>query len=234
MREQAAKLKELLCDSLAHCLHALGPDVAVFLSGGLDSSLMLALANEVVGRPLPAITVAASLNHPDVKMACEVARMLGSKHYVHIPSQSDMARIRIKLWGRPSDLEATGDGVYYACECAAEHFSAVLSGDGADELFGGYQDHIKNPVPATFENRWNRIWYEQIYPLQRVAIETGILVALPYMRPEVVDYAWELPLELKVQGGVGKVVLREVAQGLVPDYVLIRRKRGFCCAFTNC
>ncbi len=117
--------------------------VACLLSGGVDSSLISAYAQELTGS-LTTITVKMPDDRFDEsKYAAEVAKHLGTKHHV-VEAQPDAANDLVYLInqaGLPfgdSSLLPT----YWACRAASKHAGVVLTGDGGDELFVGYHRHF--------------------------------------------------------------------------------------------
>jgi asparagine synthase (glutamine-hydrolysing) len=131
-------------------------DVALglFLSGGLDSALMAAIAHK--SRPdIKAFTV--RMPHPDYDesdAAADTAKAIGIDHTILDcdPHPADDLIKLIEQLGLPfgdSSLLPT----YWVCKAAREHVKVALSGDGGDELFGGYRRHTIN----TTLNRQRRL-----------------------------------------------------------------------------
>jgi asparagine synthase (glutamine-hydrolysing) len=128
--------------------------LGVFLSGGIDSALITALTHKY-RHDLQAFTV----RMPDARFdesqaAGETADQIGIEHHIldcdpH-PAQ-DLLHL-IEQLGLPlgdSSLLPT----YWVSKAACEHVKVALSGDGGDELFGGYRRHTINPIL----NRWHRL-----------------------------------------------------------------------------
>ncbi len=125
--------------------------LGLFLSGGLDSALIAAIAKQ--HRPdIKAFTVRMPDPRLDEsKAAAETAAHLGLDHTIidcdpnagDSPLAEDLVRL-IEQLGLPfgdSSLLPT----YWVCRAAREHIKVALSGDGGDELFGGYRRHTINP-----------------------------------------------------------------------------------------
>jgi asparagine synthase (glutamine-hydrolysing) len=129
--------------------------VAVFLSSGLDSSLIAALAQRRSAEPLTALTLTfddyrGTLND-EGPLAAEVARAVGARHVERRVSRTEF----LDLW--PRALEAMdqpsidGFNTYVVSKVAHdEGFKVVLSGLGGDELFGSYDSFRDVP-------RWHRL-----------------------------------------------------------------------------
>lgn len=114
--------------------------VGIFLSGGLDSSLLGTFAARQAPGSLHTFTIAASSDHPDAAAARQVAAALGTVHHEHLEPLPDLDRAL---------AEATavheGPSSFSILDVAAapirRHVKAILCGDGADELFAGYRVH---------------------------------------------------------------------------------------------
>jgi len=128
--------------------------LGVFLSGGIDSGLIAAIA----GRELPGLRT-FTVRMPDARYdeseaAAETARAIGTDHTTldcEPDPAADLVRL-IERLGQPladSSLLPT----YWLCKAARGHVKVALSGDGGDELFGGYRRHTIAPVL----NRWRRV-----------------------------------------------------------------------------
>ena len=134
--EGAAQLETVLDDSLKH--HMLSDvEVGAFLSGGVDSGYLAAASGAD-----QAFTVGFDEGdrYNDVEKAAQVAKAAGLKHHVKIISKEE-------FWNSLPDVmyhmdEPSGDAsavaLYFLAQEAAKHVKVVLSGEGADELFGGY------------------------------------------------------------------------------------------------
>ena len=119
--------------------------VGAYLSGGVDSSLIAALAaKERKGAGLH--TFAAGFGDPrfdETSWARTVAGIVGSTHHEVRVTADDFQKSWSKLsWHRDAPLSEPADvAVYSLAQRAREHVKVVLSGEGSDELFGGYPKH---------------------------------------------------------------------------------------------
>jgi asparagine synthase (glutamine-hydrolysing) len=122
--------------------------LGVFLSGGLDSSTIVAYAHKAGLRPLKTFTIGMDRpewdESPDAKV---VADHFKTEHHVLPLHEQDMARNlpeTVMTLVRHFD-EPFGDSsalpTYYVSKLAREHVTVILSGDGGDELFAGYQSN---------------------------------------------------------------------------------------------
>lgn len=140
--------------------------VGVFLSGGLDSSAILAsLSNKLLHSPR-SFTIGYDFStHTDERLeASAIASYLRSKHHhTHVKS-SDVGRILDKVvWHLDEPTYSTvGPSTYVLSELAAKHVKGVLTGDGSDELFMSYH-YLEKPFEA-IKNKtdWKSVYQEQI------------------------------------------------------------------------
>jgi asparagine synthase (glutamine-hydrolysing) len=135
----ADQVEDALRRSIARRLMADVP-VGAFLSGGLDSSTVVALAQLVSGTPVRTFTVAVGGSGDESAAAAAVAAHLGTEHTtLDLPESAalDLATRMASVYDEPF---ADPSGIPTAVLCAAtrQHVTVALSGDGADELFGGY------------------------------------------------------------------------------------------------
>ena len=228
--EAAALVRSALADSIAVRLDTSLP-VGVILSGGLDSSITLAHVREM--RPdCVAFTVGAP-GSADIAYASKLAADLGVRHeIIEIPPR--MIRLaQVKEAIRISELTEYGDiinavvSVPLFRRIADLGIKVVLTGDGSDELFGGYAmyDHV-GPERARrlFVHKLANLGRTELQRVDRTSMASGVEVRVPFLDPVVVDLAMRLPMALKVRGKTEKWILRQAFAGLLPDYVRLRPK----------
>jgi len=133
---------DILCESIEGRLIADAP-MCVFLSSGVDSSLLVALAAREFDRPLDCITVSIAPGTPldEAGLARETAEALGVSHTVidgrEGQAQGD-AQFYLQMYGQPNGT-LTVASVYQIAKAGAERgFRAGLTGMGGDEIFLGY------------------------------------------------------------------------------------------------
>ena len=142
-------LASALRDSVARHMVADVP-VGVFLSAGLDSGLLAALAAETRGAGLEAVTLGIrgfqGTAEDEVPLAAEVAGAHGARHRVVWIEPEDFANARADLLAAMDQPSVDGVNVYFVARAArAAGLKVALSGLGGDELFGGYDTFAKVP-----------------------------------------------------------------------------------------
>jgi asparagine synthase (glutamine-hydrolysing) len=140
-RESLDNLEGLLRDSVARRLVADVP-VGIFLSGGIDSSLVTALAQTEATGPVRTFTVGFSgENEDEAARAATVARHLATDHtQIDLTPDDALATLPnlATLWDEPF-ADPSQLPTALLCRETRRHVTVALSGDGGDELFGGYR-----------------------------------------------------------------------------------------------
>lgn len=116
-----------------------------FLSGGIDSTLIATYMTKVLRRSIKTFTIGFEDNaYSETKYASRVAKQLGAEHYFEIikPDALEILPSLVKHYGEPFG-DSSAIPTYYVSKLAREHVPMVLSGDGSDEAFLGYQSYSK-------------------------------------------------------------------------------------------
>jgi asparagine synthase (glutamine-hydrolysing) len=139
----AARLRQLLRESVADCLEGDEPP-GVWLSGGLDSSAIVAMMADLGTDSIRTFSVGfEEESYDELRYARIVADRFGTEHaeYVMEPPAPDLVRRALKCLREPlADLGFLS--TFVAAERASNRVKTVLSGEGADELLGGYDCHV--------------------------------------------------------------------------------------------
>jgi asparagine synthase (glutamine-hydrolysing) len=177
-RHAKARTRELLSDAVRKRLIADVP-VGCFLSGGLDSSAVAFEAARILPKE-NLLTFAAgfsndeeSKHYDETPYAQQVAKRIGSLHQI---LQIDASQIDAASIMRHFD-EPFGDSsaipTYLLCQQTARHVKAVLSGDGGDELFGGYLRFRA----GLLSEKYQTLWQLALSPLSLVASSPHSLIS---------------------------------------------------------
>lgn len=227
--------------------------VGLFISGGLDSSLIAGIATRVLGqRGLPSFAIGMP-GSPDVQNAQIVADFLGTQHHTvtfdvegeglavveevirHLETY-DMTTIRASV---PQFLLA---------QYVARHtdVKVVLSGEGSDELFGGYMySHLapsNDALQADSARLVRELQYFDVLRTDRTTAAHGLEVRVPFLDRNFIQLVASLPASYKNPSSssgrpprIEKAVLREAfapgagkpANAIIPDEILHRTKNAF-------
>jgi asparagine synthase (glutamine-hydrolysing) len=117
-------------------------EVGAFLSGGIDSSLIVAIASNYVDK-LKTFTVKFDGSFDESKLARLTAKKYNTDHteiFIPMNLENDIEKILCN-YGEPF-MDSSAVPSYYVSQEAKKHVTVVLNGDGADELFGGYRRYV--------------------------------------------------------------------------------------------
>lgn len=207
-------------------------EIGSWLSGGLDSSGIASLANPFV-KKLHSFS-AGIKDASDLKFARLMAEYLKSVHHEVIISVNDMITILPKVIYQLESFDAllvrSSITNYFVAKEASQYVENVLSGEGGDELFGGYLYLKELPLPE-LENELlditSRLHNTALQRVDRCASAFGINAHLVFLDPEVVSYALKIPVEYKIKNGIEKWILRLALRDILPEQILKRTKAKF-------
>jgi asparagine synthase (glutamine-hydrolysing) len=141
--ELARELLDRLRDSVAAHLVADVP-VGVLLSGGVDSGTLTALASEAAGEPVRTFSIGfAESSFNELERARAVASRYGTDHHELVlePDAVELLPRLVSAFDEPFG-DSSALPTYLVSELAASSVKVVLSGEGGDELFGGYYTYV--------------------------------------------------------------------------------------------
>ncbi len=146
------QLRGVLTDAVRSHLVSDVP-LGAFLSGGVDSSLVVGLMSETSGARVKTFSI--GFNEPafdELEHARRVARHFGTDHHEFIV-EPDAVGILDRLVSHFDEPFADSSAIptWYVSEMARRHVTVVLSGDGGDELFGGYDRYLPHPRVVAFD-----------------------------------------------------------------------------------
>lgn len=209
----ADELRERLYDSVRAHLLADVP-VGVLLSGGVDSSLLTALASKASPRRVSTFSIGfeeRSFNELD--LARQVARRYGTDHHelVVSPQISELLPQLVQAFDEPF-ADSSAVPTYLVSQLAAQQVKVVLSGEGGDELFGGYETYAAGQLAARVGPAAARL-----APLVDLLPSSSARVSLDYRAKRFVRAAALPPLE-RHHGFKEIFSTRERERLLVPDW----------------
>jgi asparagine synthase (glutamine-hydrolysing) len=323
--EASHELERLLRDAVRLRMVSDVP-IGVFLSGGVDSSLVAALMQAQSDGPVRTFAMGFSdAAYDEAPFAAAVARHLGTHHTEMYVTADDAVGVIPKLAAMYDEPFADSSQIptHLVAQLARRHVTVALSGDGGDELFGGYNRYfigqklfhrlaaIPRPLrpllgrmlTAVSPRAWDRVlsgilrqlrpgerihkvarvlaagdpdamyfelvshwsnvvigeserpgpladrgswppledpvermmYFDQLSYLpddiltkvDRASMAMSLEVREPLLDHRLVEFAWTLPLSMKVRGAKGKRVLRRVLDRYVPHALIERPKMGF-------
>jgi asparagine synthase (glutamine-hydrolysing) len=330
--EAVSALEQVLRQSIRRQMVADVP-LGAFLSGGVDSSTVVALMQAESARPVKTFTIGFhETGYDEARYADAVARHLGCDHaalYVSPRDALDVIPALPRMYDEPF-ADSSQIPAFLVSRLARSQLTVSLSGDGGDELFGGYNRYLwvsriwrhlgwmpRNPrlalsaiLTSCAPQNWNtlfrglnpllpkRLRYanpgdklhkaaeilaarapEEVYlglvshwkqpaqlvkngmepqgnslqrlnlpdfeqrmmaldamtylpddilvKLDRAAMAVSLETRVPLLDKNVLEFAWRLPLRLKIRAGQGKWLLRQVLYRHVPQSLIERPKMGF-------
>ncbi len=326
IRDAVDELESAIRESVALRMRSDVP-LGAFLSGGIDSSTVVALMQRQTSRPIQTFCIGNRLpGYDESSHAADVARHLGCEHHTLIAEPHEMLSIVPDIagfWDEPF-ADSSQVPTYMVSRLTRGHVTVALSGDGGDELFGGYNRHRWAPLlwkvadflpgPAKralgglrmvrvedwdrlfralrldgavrlpgdklhkvaalahadsaheFYERLRSHWFDPnevltgidaeersrrqapaasfgeqtmfydmveylpddiLTKVDRASMAVSLEARVPLLDHEVVELAWQLPLEWKIRGRESKWILRRVLARHVPERLFNRPKTGF-------
>lgn len=213
--------------------------VGFLLSGGLDSSLVCAIAARKSEKPIKTFAIGMSEDAIDLKYAKQVADYIGSEHReVYMTPEEVLSSLEevIRLLGTFDITTIRASmGMYLVCRAIHEQtdIRVILTGEISDELFGYKYTDFAPSAKAFQEEAVKRIRELHMYDVLRAdrCISVNSLEArVPFGDLDFVKYVMALDPELKLNKyGKGKYLLRHAFEegGYLPDEILWREKAAF-------
>jgi asparagine synthase (glutamine-hydrolysing) len=152
--EAAEALRAVLRSAVASHLMSDVP-LGAFLSGGVDSSIVVGLMAQASSRPVKTFSIGFDdPRYDELEPARVVAQHFATEHHEFVvrPDALSIIDDLITHFDEPFG-DSSAIPTWYVSELARRHVTVVLSGDGGDELFGGYDRYFPHPRVAAFD-RW--------------------------------------------------------------------------------
>ncbi len=212
--------------------------VGFLLSGGLDSSLVCAIAARRSKAPIKTFAIGMDTDAIDLKYARQAADYIGSDHTEVIITREDV----LSSLERVVELLGTYDittirasmGMYLLCKAIHEQtdIRVLLTGEISDELFGyKYTDFA--PTPQAFqeeaEKRLRELHMYDVLRADRCIAANSLEARVPFGDLDFVEYVMAIDPEKKLNTyGKGKYLLRRAFEGgWLPESILWREKAAF-------
>ncbi|MBI2874174.1 MAG: asparagine synthase B [Firmicutes bacterium] len=229
------ELKERFEQAVAKRLLADVP-VGVFLSGGLDSSLVSAVARRLTTAPVLHSFAVGCEGSPDLEASRQVAAHLGTAHHVLTYGSDEiigsLREVIHRLESFDTALVRSAVPTFLVSRLAREWVKVVLSGEGADELFGGYHYLKDASVPDLGQELYaitRALHNTNLQRLDRLTMANSLEGRVPFLDLQVVDLGFHLADDLKIHGPgqIEKWILRKLAEEYLPGDIAWRRKEKF-------
>lgn len=183
-----AQLRTRLEDAVAATMVSDVP-VGAFLSGGLDSSVVVALMSRLAARPVRSFAVGFhERSYDELPYARRVAEHCGTEHHETViePTIEDLLMGLVEAFDEPFG-DSSAVGAWVVAQAAAGATKVVLSGDGGDEIFGGYviyqADHLAD-------------WYRRLPAVLAERAIPSLVARLPASEDKM---SWDLKLRRFVE-----------------------------------
>ena len=220
--------------------------IGVLLSGGLDSSLTSSIAARLLkekGKELHSFSIGLDADAPDAKAARKVAEFLGTKHHeVHFTIEQGIAILDKLIWHLETyDVTSVraSTPMYFLSKAITDlGVKVVLSGEGADEIFGGYLYFRNAPSTVDFQKetieRVQKLFTADLLRADKSTMAHGLEARVPFLDKAFLEAAMLIKGEEKqpkTYNGVEKYILRKAfdtpEDPYLPTEVLWRQKEQF-------
>lgn len=212
--------------------------IGFLLSGGLDSSLVCAVSQKLLDKPIKTFAIGMSTDAIDLKYAKEVADYIGSEHTEVIITKEDVIRELPNVIALLGTYDITtiraSMGMYLVCKAIHEDTDVrvLLTGEISDELFGyKYTDFA--PSPEEFQKeavkRIDEIHMYDVLRADRCISVNSLEARVPFGDLDFVQYVMSIDPARKMNVyGKGKYLLRHAFEGdYLPYDILMREKAAF-------
>ncbi len=205
--------------------------VGVVLSGGLDSSLALIHVREM--HPDCVAFTVGTEGSEDLAYARRLTADLGVPHEVVTLRPRDIGLADVREAIRVSEATEYGDVINSVVSMRLfervhqSGIKVVLTGDGSDELFGGY-DMYRDIAPeqsrSLFRHKIRHLSRTELQRVDRTSMGNGVEARVPYLDLDMLSMAMRIPDSMKQRDGYEKWILRHAFADVLPDYIRERHK----------
>ena len=213
--------------------------VGVFLSGGLDSSLVAAIAARRAARDGERCKTFAvgTPDSPDLLAARQVAEALGTDHFETLYTAGEalaaLPDVVRAIESFDPGLVRSAVPNWFLSQAAAQEVKVVLTGEGADELWAGYaylrEFTGSGALEAELARTVRGLHNLNLQRCDRVTMAHGLEARVPFLDREVIAWALRVPAQEKLASAERpeKLLLRRAFTGWLPDELLWRDKAEF-------
>jgi asparagine synthase (glutamine-hydrolysing) len=233
-------LRQALCDAVSKSISEV-PRVAVAFSGGVDSSLLAKICTGYLKKQVTLVTIGFSGSHDIIFSRTIAAKMGMDKDYRvyeidYCDFEENLRRIREAIRCNNTSHIENCIAYFYICRVAKDNdVNMVLSANGCDELFCGYDKYRRTYDEG--EAAMNRLMdrtlsneFALIEEIKTVACQLGVQVRQPFLSQSFIEFARTIPTDQKIHGRgdrIRKHILRQTALDLgVPDESAMKPKKA--------
>ena len=209
------------------------------LSGGLDSSLVCAIAADILKKPIRTFAIGMDIDAIDLKYAKQVADYIGADHTEVIMTRQQVLDYLETVIAALGTYDITtiraSMGMYLVCKAINEQtdLKVLLTGEISDELFGyKYTDFAPNAAQFQKEaqKRLRELYFYDVLRADRCLAANSLEARVPFGDLDFVRYVMAIDPQKKMNTyGKGKYLLRKAFEkdGILPDEILWREKAAF-------
>lgn len=240
-----AAIRETLTQAVEKRLMSDVP-IGVLLSGGLDSSLTSSIAARLMAggsKKLHSFSIGLDAMAPDAVAARKVAEFLGTEHHeVHFTIEQGIEILDKLVWHLETydvtSIRASTPMYFLSKAITDMGIKVVLSGEGADEIFGGYLYFRNAPSAEEFQretmDRVQKLYTADLLRADKSTMAHGLEARVPFLDKKFLELAIKIKPEEKqpkTYKNVEKYILRKgfdtPEKPYLPDEVLWRQKEQF-------
>jgi asparagine synthase (glutamine-hydrolysing) len=234
LNSRLKKVETLITDAVRKRIEPMRSRVACLLSGGIDSSIIVYLA-QILGAEVEAFTISHKGHSNDLDAAKKLCSDLNIKHTIFTPEEHFLQELYLNFGVYITEsyekVLVRNAVVYYALckEVRKRGYKYLLNGEGADELFAGYEyfkqlhnGQLDSAITASLLDL-SRTYLKMA---DRASMYATVEARMPYLDQDVVKYSRTIPTELKISKSVEKWILRESFKDKLPLYITERPKVG--------
>lgn len=209
--------------------------IACLLSGGIDSSIIAYIASKYHHNVVAYTLNIAGMESPDYLAAKLICDRFNIKHIIVSPSIKEMQQFYLKHGVYMTEsfepiLVRNAVSYYFVCkQIASDGFKYAFTGEGADELFGGY-DFIRevgfNQQDSLIKHSLDIISQTYLQMSDRASMYTTLEARVPFMDKEFVNLSMSLPKNYRMSKDDDKIALRKMYKGELPKVICQRKKLG--------